>query len=88
MEVLCGYPLGSERKASLKTFNFHHVWHVAFTVADLSPIHFGKQSATHGTKPDLNIGNQGLALIQGQIYNSEVVFQFFLSTPSYTLLDN
>ena len=38
-------------------------------VADLSPIHFWKQSATDGAKKDLNIGFQGLALIQGQIYN-------------------
>ena len=41
-------------------------------VADLSPIFFRKESATDGTKLDLNIGEtQGLAaLIQGQIYNT------------------
>ncbi len=32
-----------------------------------------KQSATDGTKLDLNIGFQGLALIQGQIYNPVLV---------------
>ena len=42
---------------------------VELKVADLSPRHSGKQSATDGTKLDLNIGFQGLALIQGQIYN-------------------
>ena len=38
-----------------------------FKVADLSPVHFRKQTATDGTKLDLNIGfHQGLAaLIQG-----------------------
>ena len=30
-------------------------------VADLSPLHFRKQSATDGTKLDLKIGFQGLA---------------------------
>ena len=27
-----------------------------YKVADLAPIHFRKQSATDGTKPDLNMG--------------------------------
>ena len=48
-------------------------------VADLSPIHFRSLSAT---KPqmvlmDLNIGFQGLALIQGQIYNPEQQLKTF-----------
>ena len=38
-------------------------------MTDLSLLHFPKLLATDGTKPDLNIGFQGLALIQGQIYN-------------------
>ena len=41
-----------------------HVFFVGNSeVADLSPIHFRKQSATDGTKLDLNIGgfHQGLA---------------------------
>ena len=42
-----------------------------FKVADLSLYIFGNK-ATDGTKPDLNIGFQGLALIQGQIYNPEI----------------
>ena len=33
----------------------HYLWYI-FKIADLSPIHFRKQSATDGTKPDLNIG--------------------------------
>ena len=41
-----------------------------YKVADLSPLDFRKQSAaTDTTKLDPNIGFQGLALIQGQIYN-------------------
>ena len=47
-------------------------WEVVLNskVADLLPIHVRKQS--HRWDMDLNIGFQGLALIQGQIYNPEI----------------
>ena len=40
----------------------HEIWSF-FTVADLSPMHFWKQS--HMVPMDLNTGFQGLALISG-----------------------
>ena len=49
-----------------------------FKVANLSPIHFRKLSATDGTKLDLNIGDSpGFGgLIQGQIYNPVILANF------------
>ena len=44
-------------------------WVPFHKVADLSPIHFRKQSRKWYLRI-LNIGFQGLALIQGQIYHS------------------
>ena len=45
-----------------------------FFIGRFVPRHFRKRSATDGTKLDLNIGFQGLALIQGQICNPEIPF--------------
>ena len=45
-------------------------------VADFSPKNIFGNTATDGTKPDLNIGFQGLALIQGQIYNPDLEWKF------------
>ncbi len=51
-------------------------WPLQLKVADLSPIHFRKLSATDGTYKSKYWWNQGLAgfggLIQGQIYNPAV----------------
>ena len=49
-----------------------------YKVADLSPLDFRKQSATDTTKLDPNIGFQGLALIQGQIYNPGSIWLRFI----------
>ena len=60
------------RHVPFKTIHvfFHVWWGFKFKVADLSPIHFRKLSATDGTKLDLNIGvSPGVWLC---IYNPEV----------------
>ena len=54
----------------------HEKW---FKVADLSPKLFGNYPPQMVTKPDLNIGFQGLALIQGQIYNPVIVHISFIT---------
>ena len=61
---------------------------LAFSVADLSPVKdFRKDSATDGTYMDLNIGeSQGLALIQGQIYNLDFGFSIFLLLEKHSYL--
>ena len=52
-----GFHLSYLQKPTCQTF-----LESTFKVADLSPTHVRKQSATDGTKPDLNIGEtQGLA---------------------------
>ena len=58
-------PCCSLNKALLKPY---------FFIGRFVPRHFRKRSATDGTKLDLNIGFQGLALIQGQICNPEIPF--------------
>ena len=49
--------------------NFDQISPYLHKVVDLSPIHFWKLSAPDGTYGSKYWWNQGLALIQGQIYN-------------------
>ena len=63
-----------KRLRVLKSRNGKTFWVWKYKVADLSPKHLRKRSATDGTELDLNIGvSPGFGgLIQGQIHNPEI----------------